>query len=78
MSLPDRSVALKATVEGSAAASASPSASLVFDIYGPWSDIAIVPDARTLIQRSGAAASSSEPSRAARKPRAGCRARPAQ
>ena len=55
VSLPDRSVALKATVEGSAAASASPSASLVFDIYGPWSDIAIVPDARTLIQRSGAA-----------------------
>ncbi|HEX8663215.1 MAG TPA: AsmA family protein [Beijerinckiaceae bacterium] len=59
VSLPDRSLALKATVEGLPAPSASPSpnptASLVFDIYGPWSDVAIVPDARTLIQRSGAA-----------------------
>jgi AsmA protein len=59
VSLPDRSLALKATVEGLPAPSASPSPnpapSLVFDIYGPWGDVAIVPDARTLIQRSGAA-----------------------
>ena len=59
VSLPDRSLALKATVEGLPAPSASPSPnpapSLVFDIYGPWSDVAIVPDARTLIQSSGAA-----------------------
>jgi AsmA protein len=55
VSLPEKSLALRATVEGLAAASASPGASLVFDIYGPWSDVAIVPDARILIQRSGAA-----------------------
>ncbi|HEX8166974.1 MAG TPA: AsmA family protein [Beijerinckiaceae bacterium] len=61
VSLPDKSLALKATVEGLAPASPSPSPnpnpgpSLVFDIYGAWSDVSIVPDARTLIQRSGAA-----------------------
>jgi AsmA protein len=76
VSLPDRSLALRATVEGLSPAgpsqspsqspsaspsqgpsqgpSQSPSPSLVFDIYGPWSDVSIVPDARTLIQRSGA------------------------
>jgi AsmA protein len=28
---------------------------LVFDVTGGWDDIAIIPDARSLIERSGAA-----------------------
>jgi AsmA protein len=57
VSLLDRSLVLKATVEGLVPANAGPNPgpSLVFDIYGPWGDVSIVPDARTLIQRSGAA-----------------------
>ena len=61
VSLVERSLALRATVEPVAAPGpgtapalgASPS--LLLDIYGPWSDVSVAPDARTLIQRSGAA-----------------------
>jgi AsmA protein len=55
VSLAERALALKATVESVGNPGATPGPSLVFDIQGPWSDIAVVPDARTLIQRSGAA-----------------------
>jgi AsmA protein len=55
VSLVERSLSLKATVEPVAAPGASSSQSLLLDIQGPWSDIAVAPDARTLIQRSGAA-----------------------
>lgn len=55
VSLVERSLALKAAVESVPVPGASGGASLSFDIYGPWGDVFIAPDARTLIQRSGAA-----------------------
>lgn len=55
VSLVERSLALKAAVESVPVAGASGGASLSFDIHGPWGDVFIAPDARTLIQRSGAA-----------------------
>jgi AsmA protein len=55
VSLVERSLALKATVEAVAVPTTTPGPALVFDIQGPWSDVSIVPDARMLIQRSGAA-----------------------
>lgn len=55
VSLAERSLALKASVESVPTPAAPAGASLSFDIYGPWGDVFVVPDARTLIQRSGAA-----------------------
>jgi AsmA protein len=60
VSLAERTLALKATVEGTAApmtAGASPAAgaSMLFDITGPWASPAMLPDVRALIERSGAA-----------------------
>jgi AsmA protein len=60
VSLIERSLALKAMVEGQAAspavASEAPSVlPLVFEITGPWNGPAMLPDARALILRSGAA-----------------------
>lgn len=59
VSLVERSLALKAVVEGQAAAALGPEAApvspLLFDITGPWDGPAMLPDARSLIQRSGAA-----------------------
>jgi AsmA protein len=54
ISLVDRMVAMRANVDG-AGAPAAPGSGIVFDITGPWDDVAVVPDARALIQRSGAA-----------------------
>lgn len=57
VSLVERSLALKALVEGQAAAApaAVPLSPLILDISGPWDGPAMVPDVRTLISRSGAA-----------------------
>jgi AsmA protein len=55
VSLVDRSLALRAAVEPVATPGTTASQSLLLDIQGPWSDVSVVPDARILIQRSGAA-----------------------
>jgi AsmA protein len=55
ISLADRALALKATVESPTPPGTTPGPSLEFDIQGPWSDVSVFPDARSLIQRSGAA-----------------------
>lgn len=60
VSIVERSLALKATVEGQAATAAvSPEAvpvsPLLLEITGPWEGPAMLPDARALILRSGAA-----------------------
>lgn len=60
VSLVERSLALKAMVEGQAATPAAgsdppPVSPLVFEITGPWNGPAMLPDARALILRSGAA-----------------------
>ncbi|WP_414471531.1 AsmA-like C-terminal region-containing protein [Microvirga sp. M2] len=47
----DRTLNLKAEVSSTA----SPSSALAFDIDGGWDDINVMPDARSLIERSGAA-----------------------
>lgn len=62
LSLVDGLVAMRAKVVGAGPApsvtttsqAASP-AGMMFDITGPWDDVAVAPDARALIQRSGAA-----------------------
>ncbi len=52
----DRRVAARAVVESNAATGeADMIPALAFDIRGPWNDIAVIPDAKALIQRSGAA-----------------------
>jgi AsmA protein len=60
VSLVDRAVAIKAQVDAisaplQAAAQPRPAAMIVFDLTGGWEDVAIIPDARSLIERSGAA-----------------------
>ncbi|HEY8566485.1 MAG TPA: AsmA-like C-terminal region-containing protein [Beijerinckiaceae bacterium] len=53
VSLADRTLSAKASVE---VTNTSPApAPIVFDIAGPWEDVAVNPDPRALIQRSGAA-----------------------
>lgn len=54
VSLIDRTLALRAKVE-SVLAQPGPASSILLDINGPWSDVGVAPDARALIQRSGAA-----------------------
>jgi AsmA protein len=58
LGLVDRTVAARASFEATAAqpGGAAP-ANLTFDVVGPWGDVAVVPDARALIERSGAARS---------------------
>ena len=50
--LADRVLDLKADVSPAAA---TPAPAIVFDVTGRWQDVIITPDARSLIQRSGAA-----------------------
>jgi AsmA protein len=52
VSFVDRSLAVRAQVDP---AQPGPSPLIVFDITGGWDDVAIIPDAKALIQRSGAA-----------------------
>lgn len=54
VSLLDRSLSLRALVDP-ATAGALPSPVIVFDVTGDWDDVAVVPDAKSLIERSGAA-----------------------
>jgi AsmA protein len=54
VSLIDRAVALKAQVDPITTAP-SPAPAIVFDVTGSWDDIALIPDARAMIERSGAA-----------------------
>jgi AsmA protein len=50
----DRLIAVRASVDP-APASTLPSPVIVFDVTGGWDDVAVVPDAKSLIERSGAA-----------------------
>ncbi|HEV2559838.1 MAG TPA: AsmA-like C-terminal region-containing protein [Microvirga sp.] len=54
VSLFDRWLSMRALVDP-ATAGALPSPVIVFDVNGGWDDVAVVPDARSLIERSGAA-----------------------
>jgi AsmA protein len=54
VSLMDRLIAVRASVDP-APASTLPAPVFVFDVTGGWDDVAVVPDARSLIERSGAA-----------------------
>ncbi len=54
--IPDRRISARAAVQSKeAVADGDMVSALSFDIQGPWHDIAILPDANALIQRSGAA-----------------------
>jgi AsmA protein len=60
VSLADRALAIKAHVDGVSApgqvvGQPRPVGAIVFDVTGGWEDVAIIPDARSLIERSGAA-----------------------
>lgn len=55
VSVVERSVALRAKVEAASRAQGGEAPALVFDLVGPWDNVAVVPDARALIERSGAA-----------------------
>jgi AsmA protein len=55
VSLVDRMLAVRLNVESAPSGTAQPGPSLVFDVNGPWDDVTVTPDARALIQRSGAA-----------------------
>ena len=54
VSLDERTLAVKAAFDGPPKAS-GPGPSIALDISGPWDDIIVAPDARALIERSGAA-----------------------
>lgn len=54
VSLMDRSLTVRALVDP-APTSTLPSPVIVFDVMGGWDDVAVVPDAKSLIERSGAA-----------------------
>lgn len=54
--IPDRRLSARAAIQSNeAVADGDMVSALSFDIQGPWHDIAILPDANALIQRSGAA-----------------------
>jgi len=55
ISLVDRSLNLTADVSQANTATAPSSPALVFDVRGGWDNIVVTPDARSLIERSGAA-----------------------
>ena len=57
VSLTEGTLAVKANVESAAPVEAGSAPSLLFDIAGPWENVTIVPEARPLTQRSGAAGS---------------------
>jgi AsmA protein len=54
VSLVDRTLSVKADVSPTAPAP-SPSPAIVFDVSGGWDNVVVAPDARSLIERSGAA-----------------------
>jgi len=52
LSFLDRTIAARGLVDAPAQGP-SPAPTFAFDIVGPWADIAIAPDARALLERSG-------------------------
>ncbi|TVR11367.1 MAG: AsmA family protein [Salinarimonadaceae bacterium] len=65
--VPDRRVAARVAVESKEPVGAGGMISaLSFDVQGPWRDIAVLPDANALIQRSGAARLLLDPTAGAR------------
>ncbi|HEV2602688.1 MAG TPA: AsmA-like C-terminal region-containing protein [Microvirga sp.] len=54
VSLVERAVTIKAQVDP-ITATPSPTPTIVFDVTGGWDDVAVIPDARAMIERSGAA-----------------------
>lgn len=67
VSLVERSVALKADVSAPDSA-VGPTPALAFDVGGTWDNVSIVPNARALIERSGAARPLFGPNRAQAEP----------
>jgi AsmA protein len=64
--LPDRRLSARAAVESKTpVGEANMTSALAFDIQGPWNNISVIPDAKALIQRSGAARLLLAPSREA-------------
>ena len=64
--LPDRRLAARAAIESKTpVGDANMTSALAFDIQGPWNNISVIPDAKALIQRSGAARLLLAPSREA-------------
>ncbi|HSP23992.1 MAG TPA: AsmA family protein [Saliniramus sp.] len=64
--LPDRRLAARAAIESKTpVGEANMTSALAFDIQGPWNNISVIPDAKALIQRSGAARLLLAPSREA-------------
>ncbi len=57
LALPERTLAVRALFETLPTPAGQPGAALAFDLAGPWSDVSIMPDARAVIERSGAARS---------------------
>jgi AsmA protein len=51
----ERSMAIRAQVDAAPGPGAGASPSLTLDVTGPWGDVAVSPDARSLIERSGSA-----------------------
>ncbi|HZB61688.1 MAG TPA: AsmA-like C-terminal region-containing protein [Microvirga sp.] len=55
VSLVDRTLDLRADVSAGTSALPDPAPALVFDVSGGWDSVVVAPDARSLIERSGAA-----------------------
>jgi AsmA protein len=55
VSLVDRTLNLRADVSSGTSTAPDPTPALVFDVSGGWDSIVLAPDARSLIERSGAA-----------------------
>lgn len=55
VSLVDRTLNLRADVSSGTSTAPDPAPALVFDVSGGWDSIVLAPDARSLIERSGAA-----------------------
>jgi AsmA protein len=55
ISLVDRTLDLKADVSSGTPSVPDPAPALVFDVSGGWDNVVVAPDARSLIERSGAA-----------------------
>jgi AsmA protein len=55
ISLVDRTLDLRADVSAGTSALPDPAPALVFDVSGGWDSVVVAPDARSLIERSGAA-----------------------
>jgi AsmA protein len=69
--VPDRRISARAAIESkNPVGDANMTSALAFDIQGPWNGISVIPDAKALIQRSGAARLLLAPREAEAMPRA--------